>query len=245
MKYGQIRSGDMKTGKGPSGNKDNNNNNKNKNLEQNRDKIGLRGSRSETDSNNNGNIIKKDSFVFLNEDSPTKKDNPPDADNNQYDKFNASQSKMNQQKEVDELDLQLLNLLLKGFDNKRIADTTESPLSTIQRRTRLIFERGLATSKVEPDYKRLGFKKGLLAIRLKGGKIQPIVKRLQRIRGIIAISANIGAFPLTCTIVYKNASELWNMISNVQELDNIQEVLWSEEIYNFVSIENLSGMRHD
>jgi DNA-binding Lrp family transcriptional regulator len=241
MKYGQIKSGGMKTGKGPSSNKDNN---KNKNLEQNRDKVGLRGSRSETNSNSNGNIIKRKT-VFSNEDSPTKKDNPPDADDNQYDKFVASQAKMRQQKEVDELDLQLLNLLLKGFDNKRIADTTESPLSTIQRRTRLIFERGLATSKVEPDYKRLGFKKGFLAIRLKGGNIQSIVKRLQGIRGIITISANIGTFPITCTIVYKNTPELWNMISSVQELDNIQEVLWSEEIYNYISIENESGIMDD
>jgi DNA-binding Lrp family transcriptional regulator len=245
MKYGQLKSGDMKTSKGPSGNEDNNNNNKNKNLEQHRDKIGLRDSRSETDSNNNGNIIKKYKTVFFNEDNPTKKDNPSDADNNQYDKYVVSRAKMNQQKEVDELDLQLLNLLLKGFDNKRIAETTESPLSTIQRRTRLIFEKGLATSKVEPDYKRLGFKKGFLALRLKGGRIQSIVKRLQGIRGIIAISANIGTFPISCTIVYKNAPELWNMISSVQELDNIQEVLWSEEIYNYISIENLSGMRHD
>jgi DNA-binding Lrp family transcriptional regulator len=241
MKYGQIKSGGMKTGKGPSSNKDNN---KNKNLEQNRDKVGLRGSRSETNSNSNGNIIKRKT-VFSNEDSPTKKDNPPDADDNQYDKFVASQAKMRQQKEVDELDLQLLNLLLKGFDNKRIADTTESPLSTIQRRTRLIFERGLATSKVEPDYKRLGFKKGFLAIRLKGGRIQSIVARLQGIRGIIAISANIGTFPITCTIAYKNTLELWNMISSVQELDNIQEVLWSEEIYNYIPIENESGIMDD
>jgi hypothetical protein len=68
MKYGQIKSGGMKTGKDPSGNKDNN---KNKNLEQNRDKVGLRGSRSETNSNSNGNLIKRKT-VFSNEDSPKK-----------------------------------------------------------------------------------------------------------------------------------------------------------------------------
>ncbi len=140
---------------------------------------------------------------------------------------------------VDELDLQLLNLILKGYDNKRIADTIDNPLSTIQRRTRLIFERGLATSKVELAYKRLGFKKGLLAIRLKGGKIQSIVERLQRMSGIIAISANIGTFPITCTIVYKSVTELWNIISSVQELDNVVEVLWSEEVYNYPSMQNV------
>jgi DNA-binding Lrp family transcriptional regulator len=140
---------------------------------------------------------------------------------------------------VDELDLELLNLILKGYDNKRIADTVDNPLSTVQRRTRLIFERGLATSKVELDYRRLGFKKGFLAIRLKGGKIQSIVERLQRMSGIIVISANIGAFPITCTVVYKSVTELWNIISSVQELDNVVEVLWSEEIYNYPSMQNI------
>lgn len=235
MKHRQRKSGDMKTDKGPS---NKNNNNENRNLEENRIKIGLSDSKSESNSNNNANITKSKA-VFFNEDSQTKKDKPHNADNNnQYDKFVASLAKIERQKEVDELDIQLLNLLLKGFDNKRIADTTESPLSTIQRRTRLIFERGLATSKIELDYERLGLKKGFLAIRLKGGKIQSVAERLKRISGIISISANIGTFPITCTIVYKNVAELWDMISSVQELDNIQEVLWSEEIYNYRSIEN-------
>src|SRR3712207_9370595 len=96
MKYGKIKSGDMNTGKGPSSNKDNN---KNKNLEQNMDKIGLRGSKSETNGNNNGNVI-KDKTVFFNKDSPTKTDNPPDAENNQYDKFVASQAERSEERRV-------------------------------------------------------------------------------------------------------------------------------------------------
>ena len=240
MKHRQGKSSNMKIDKRPS----NKNDNETKNLEENSVKIGLPGnSRSESNSNDIGNITKSKA-VFFNEDSQSKKDNPHNADNNnnnRYEKSVTSQAEMGQQTEVDELDLQLLNLLLKGFDNKRIADTTESPLSTIQRRTRLIFERGLATSKIEPDYKRLGFKKGFLAIRLKGGKIQSIAERLKRIRGIIAISVNIGTFPLTCTIVYKNVTELWSIISSVQELDYIQDVLWSEEIYNYHSIQNIQA----
>jgi len=243
MKHRQIKSGDVTTDKGPS----NRNNNENRNLEKNKEMTELLdNSGSESNSNNNndndGNSSKSKA-VFFNENSPTKKEDGlhKSKNNNQYDKFIASQAKIERQKEVDGLDIQLLNLLLKGFDNKRIADTTESPLSTIQRRTRLIFERGFATSKIEPDYKRLGFKKGFLAIRLKGGKIQSTAEGLKRISGVISISANIGAFPITCTIVYKNVTELWNIMSTVQELDNVQEVLWSEEIYNYDSIENIQA----
>jgi AsnC-like helix-turn-helix protein len=122
--------------------------------------------------------------------------------------------------------------LQRGFDNKQISQSLNNPLSTIQRRTRLIFERRLAASRIEPDYAKIGLKKGFLVIRLKGGKIPQIVERLRKLRGIVSISANIGSFPILCKIVYRDTTELWDVISNVQELDNVREVAWSEEIYN-------------
>jgi DNA-binding Lrp family transcriptional regulator len=144
------------------------------------------------------------------------------------------------QSEIDELDIQLLSLLTRGYDNKQIADKIDNPLSTIQRRTRLIFERGLASSKIEPDYAKLGYKKGFLILRLKSGKIADLLERLQKISGIISISANVGIFPLICVIIYRNTGELWNMISNVQELDSVKEVLWSEEVCNFDTKYNIT-----
>ena len=138
---------------------------------------------------------------------------------------------LERQKDIDDLDIKLLNLLQRGYDNKEIAKSIENPLSTIQRRTRLIFERGLAALKVEPDYAKIGLKKGFLLIRLKGGKIPQIVERLRKIRGIVSISANIGSFPIICTIVYRDTTELWDIISSVQEQDCVKEVSWSEEIY--------------
>ncbi len=141
-------------------------------------------------------------------------------------------------REIDQLDLELVSLLLKGYTNKPIADTTDNLLSTIQRRTRLIFERGLATSKIELDYAKLGFRKGFLALRLTGGKVQLIAKRLQKVEGIISVSANIGTFPIFCTIVYKDVTDLWIILSTIQEHENVKEVLWSEEVYNFSALRN-------
>jgi DNA-binding Lrp family transcriptional regulator len=148
------------------------------------------------------------------------------------------------QREIDELDIKLLNLLQRGYDNKQIADKVDNPLSTIQRRTRLIFERGLAASKIEPDYAKLGLKKGYLILRLKGGKIADIVEMLQQVSGIISISANIGVFPLICIIIYRDTKELWNIISNVQELDNVKEVLWSEEVSNVTTKYDIMHFTH-
>ena len=136
------------------------------------------------------------------------------------------------QRKIDEVDLELIDLLQQGYDNKRIAKTMDSPLSTVQRRTRLIFENGLASSRVEADYAKIGYKKGFLVICPKGCKISKIIEILQKISGIISISANIGNFPIICTIVYRNTEELYELISKVQELDNVKDVLWSEEIYH-------------
>ena len=148
------------------------------------------------------------------------------------------------QRDIDELDIKLLNLLQRGYDNKQIADKVDNPLSTIQRRTRLIFERGLAASKIEPDYAKLGYKKGYLILRLKGGKIAGIMERLQQVSGIISISANIGVFPLICIIIYRHTEELWNIISNIQELDNVKEVLWSEEVSNVTTKYDIMHFTH-
>jgi len=143
-------------------------------------------------------------------------------------------------REIDELDFQLLNLLLKGYDNKQIANAIDNPLSTIQRRTRLIYSRGLARPKIEPNYAKLGFKKGFLAVRLKGGRISKLVEMLQKIDGIISISANIGSFQIICTIIFHDTIDLWNMISDIQGLENVKDTLWSEEIYNFDKNYNIS-----
>jgi DNA-binding Lrp family transcriptional regulator len=139
------------------------------------------------------------------------------------------------QGDVDDLDLKLLDLLQRGFNNKQMAKATENPLSTIQRRTRLLFQRGLARSRIEQDYTKLGYKKGFLCIQLRGGRIESTVDNLTKINGITSISASIGSFEMMCSIVYIDTMQLWNIISSVQELDNVQEVLWSEEVYCFTA----------
>jgi DNA-binding NarL/FixJ family response regulator len=41
---------------------------------------------------------------------------------------------------IGEIDQKLIELLIKGYSNKKIASEAKSPLSTIQRRIRRIFE---------------------------------------------------------------------------------------------------------
>jgi len=69
---------------------------------------------------------------------------------------------------IDELDQKLIGLLLEGYSNKNIALEAKSPLSTIQRRIRRIFEAQYLHKKNELNYKKLGLRKGYLLISLKG-----------------------------------------------------------------------------
>ena len=53
---------------------------------------------------------------------------------------NDSINQQNDYKLIDKIDQKLIDLLLKGYTNKKIAFEANSPLSTIQRRIRKIFE---------------------------------------------------------------------------------------------------------
>lgn len=74
----------------------------------------------------------------------------------------------NDYKLIDGLDQKLIELLLKGYTNKRIVLEAKSPISTIQRRIRRIFEDQYLYKKNELNYKKLGFRKWYLLFSLKG-----------------------------------------------------------------------------
>src|SRR5215467_9452776 len=89
---------------------------------------------------------------------------------------------------IDEIDQKLIELLLKGYANKRIALEAKSPLSTIQRRIRRIFEDQYLHKKNELNYKKLGLRKGYLLISLKGDYAALVAQKVSTIKGITCVS---------------------------------------------------------
>lgn len=61
---------------------------------------------------------------------------------------------------IDSMDMKVIELLTFGFNNKQISNKLKVPLSTIQRRTRKLGEKELILTKTEPNYEKLGFKRG-------------------------------------------------------------------------------------
>jgi DNA-binding NarL/FixJ family response regulator len=67
--------------------------------------------------------------------------------------------KENESLKVDEKDIKIISSLLSGYDNQQISLEFRIPLSTIQRRSRIILKSGLLKHYFRPDYRRLGLKK--------------------------------------------------------------------------------------
>jgi DNA-binding Lrp family transcriptional regulator len=138
---------------------------------------------------------------------------------------------------IDNLDQKLLGLLVMGYENKQVATQVKTPLSTIQRRIRRIYENQYVSRKNELNYRKLGFRKGYLQISLRGDRSFEVAQKLAATNGIIAISEVMGNdFDILCTCIFKNTDELFNLIENIKTIERVDKVAWSEEVHS-VSIE--------
>jgi DNA-binding Lrp family transcriptional regulator len=164
--------------------------------------------------------------------------NKPAKNNRIYDNYNNYNQNIDVSPQldfdtyiIDNLDQKLLELLLRGYENKKIATEVKTPLSTIQRRIRKIFENQYISRRNELNYKKLGLRKGYLQISLKGDKSYEVAHKLAGINGIISVAEVTGSFfDILCTYIFKNTDELFSLIENIKTIERIDKVAWSEEV---------------
>lgn len=142
----------------------------------------------------------------------------------------SSASQTDYKLRIDKTDQRLIELLLRGYTNKNIALQSKSPLSTIQRRIRRIFENNYIVRKNELNYKKLGLRKVYLSISLKGDYSTPIAQKISRIRGITFISLVTGGIDIFCICIFKDTDELFKIIENIRAVERVDKVSWSEEV---------------
>ena len=135
---------------------------------------------------------------------------------------------------LDARDMQILELLLAGHDNKEIAGKLKIPMSTVQRRTRQLFEDGIVKNKVELNYKKLGFRSGLLHVYLKNGNINGIAAQVSAIRGIQSTTIHIGNSDVVGGIIYKDSADILKAIAGAKRIEGVERVVWSEEVIDVV-----------
>ncbi len=139
---------------------------------------------------------------------------------------------------LDKLDVSMIGLLCSGYSNQQISSQTRTPLSTIQRRARHLIEKEYVTVKHEPNYKKLGFKQGLLHIYLNDGDSKAVATELVKLTQIIDVSAHIGNSDLVASYVCKDSSQLLELMTAIKRLESVSRIVWSEQIYELKAGKN-------
>jgi len=132
---------------------------------------------------------------------------------------------------LDKLDYQILNLMTLGLENRVIAEELKTPLSTIQRRTRILLRSGYISQIFQPNYKKLGLKKGLLHVYVRTGNLKKVAQDLLLNDGILSAGVHVGNSDIVGEFVYEDSEQLVDLISKVKELEVIDRVVWSEDVF--------------
>jgi len=160
-----------------------------------------------------------------------------DKDPSKPDNNNENINQESDYKLIDEIDQKLIELLLNGYSNKKIALEVKSPLSTIQRRIRKIFENEYIQKKTELNHKKLGLRKGYLLISLKGDYSNLVAEEVSVIRGIACVSLVTGSIDILSSCLFKETNDLFKIIGSVKTIERVDKVAWVEEVHNIPSKE--------
>ena len=134
-------------------------------------------------------------------------------------------------KNIDEIDINIIDLMILNKTNKQISSQLNLPLSTIQRRTRILSTSGLVKSQVQINYHKFGFKTGLLHVYLKNGNIEEMAKLIYELDGITSVEIHIGNSDILGNVIYKDSSELLNLIAKIKSMNEVDRIVWSERVY--------------
>jgi DNA-binding Lrp family transcriptional regulator len=139
---------------------------------------------------------------------------------------------------IDKIDLQIIELLVQGSSNGQIASKLKIPLSTIQRKTRKIMTSGLILSTISLNYEKFGYKIAQLHIYLQDGNIKETAKKVNEFDGVTSTEIHIGNSDVIANYVYKDSSELLDIIIQIKKLEGIDRVVWSERVSQIHSKDN-------
>ena len=134
-------------------------------------------------------------------------------------------------KDIDEIDVKIIDLMILNKTNKQISSQLSLPLSTIQRRTRILLTSGLVKSQVQINYHKFGFKTGLLHIYLKNGNIEEMAKTIYELDGITSVEIHIGNSDILGNVIYKDSNDLLNLIATIKNMNGVERIVWSERVY--------------
>lgn len=143
---------------------------------------------------------------------------------------------------INETDKKIIELLISGSDDANniistnsIAKSLQIPLSTVQRRIKKLYKNQIISKKIELNYDKIGYKRGLLHIYLQHGLLKRIGNFIGNKKGILSVSVHVGNSDLVALFVYKNSIDLLETMNEIKQIDGVERLLWSEEVYSMSS----------
>lgn len=134
---------------------------------------------------------------------------------------------------IDQKDMRMVGLMIAGYDNKKISAELQIPLSTVQRRTRQILEKGLVQHSFKPSYKQLGLKKGMIHVYMTDGDMRSTAENVSKLNGITSVAIHIGNSDVVADFVYRDSGELVDILSAIKKIEGVERAVWSEEVFVF------------
>jgi DNA-binding Lrp family transcriptional regulator len=135
---------------------------------------------------------------------------------------------------LDKIDYRVLEQITAGSStNKQLSSKLNISLSTIQRRTRKLVEKGVVvTNDLRIDYDRLGYTRGLIHIYLSYGKIDKVGQMVANLKGVLWTEVHICNTDIVASLVYLDNRELLQIITDIKALDGVERVVWLEFVHN-------------
>jgi len=138
---------------------------------------------------------------------------------------------------IDESDIQIINLMIKGDNNKEISSKLHIPLSTVQRRAKRILEQELVITTTHLNRFKFGYRTGLIHIYCSDKNIQQTAKKVLEFGGVTSVEIHIGNSDILADFAYKESKDLFDVILKIKQISGIERVIWSERISRLVERE--------
>jgi len=144
---------------------------------------------------------------------------------------------------IDSLDYEIIRLLVtnRKYSSREIADILGKPLSTTQRRVRLLLERGLVNYEYGIEFDRLGLRVGSLHMVYENGDLEAGARQIQQIPGVLSVCGYIGHLDLSARFVYRNSKDILEFMSAVKSIPSIKKSEWSEEVISLPGLNPIMG----
>lgn len=143
---------------------------------------------------------------------------------------------------LDAIDLKLMDLLMSGYTARQSAQKLGKPVSTIQRRARLLVQRGALKPTYELGYSKLGIKKGFLHVYMEDGNVSDTADNILKRDGMFGVGVHLGNSDIVGFFVFRDSREVLDLIAWTKDLDGVERVVWSEEVYSMYSSPNLPSV---